>query len=476
MYRALRTLGMAAGLTLGLHAAAHAGLSLVSGNPPQGPGGDPALVEVFTALPDPIGIPVWYGDQQLLRLEFCPAGDPNCITDPVPVPDTAGLGQGIEGFYWIADTGVDLPGGGTASLRLNLEKSFANEAVVAGDQTVFLRLRVRFLGAAAGTYTLVHPYGTDIAGQTSFDVAGPATTFTEDFPLAAPLDFLGVLGAADGHPIGPNFLTAVDPPPPLGYVGSGLNATHTVRGSPFEDPANPGQRANLFRVTGPGGTVETRQFNVVGLVCSDATSATAQAQAGCGPNTAPVAVDDPSAAVTGANTPVTFVVTGNDLAGDGTVVSPQQDVPIDPARITIVAAPTKGTAVPGVDGDITYTPAPGTSGVDTFTYNVADFAGAVSATPATVTVLVEDLRVGQAVFLPKLMKWHVEGTSSEVTANTITVHLGGSTAAPVLGSATVQADGRWKFEGKTALTPAGIANVTVISANGVTQTVPLGLR
>src|SRR5437879_11155320 len=44
-----------------------------------------------------------------------------------------------------------------------LEGSFANGAVVAGDQVVFARLRFRILGATPNaTYTFTHPYGVDV--------------------------------------------------------------------------------------------------------------------------------------------------------------------------------------------------------------------------------------------------------------------------------------------------------------------------
>ena len=55
---------------------------------------------------------------------------------------------------------------------------------------------------------------------------------------------------------------------------------------------------------------------------------------------------------------------------------------------TIVTAPAHGTTtVNTTTGEVTYTPAQGFSGTDTFTYTVADVAGAVS-NPATVSIVV----------------------------------------------------------------------------------------
>jgi len=53
-------------------------------------------------------------------------------------------------------------------------------------------------------------------------------------------------------------------------------------------------------------------------------------------------------------------------------------VPLAPASVVIVLAPTNGTAVPQTNGSILYTPTPGFTGSDTFTYTIADTLGEVS--------------------------------------------------------------------------------------------------
>ena len=55
---------------------------------------------------------------------------------------------------------------------------------------------------------------------------------------------------------------------------------------------------------------------------------------------------------------------------------------LDPSSVAIVAQPAQGTAVPQPDGSVVYTPAPGTSGQDGFSYTVADFEGLASAPAA----------------------------------------------------------------------------------------------
>ncbi|MFT5327925.1 MAG: Ca2+-binding RTX toxin-like protein, partial [Planctomycetaceae bacterium] len=92
-------------------------------------------------------------------------------------------------------------------------------------------------------------------------------------------------------------------------------------------------------------------------------------------NMPPVATAD---AVSVFATPVTFIPVTNDLDSDGV---------LDFASIQIETQPLNGTAVSLGDGRITYTSNPGFSGVDTFTYSIADDGGARSA-PATVSITV----------------------------------------------------------------------------------------
>jgi Ca2+-binding RTX toxin-like protein len=94
-------------------------------------------------------------------------------------------------------------------------------------------------------------------------------------------------------------------------------------------------------------------------------------------NKAPVAAND--TATTTLHTPVTISVLTNDT-DDGTLV---------PSSVAIGTDPTNGNvSVNGTTGKITYTPALGFFGVDTFTYTVKDNTGLVSNV-ATVTVNVQ---------------------------------------------------------------------------------------
>jgi hypothetical protein len=248
---ARRLLGIAAGLLAALVATApaHAGLTAV------GP--------VVPAH----GFPEWYQDESGLRLALCVENeDPFCTTlAPNPGPATVGADAASsnfpdETFWWAAEALIDKRSVGVrARLVLAQEAAFANEAVAAGDQITFGRIRVRVDGARPGaTYTVIHPYGTE---RLTADDRG-RVRMTDDVGCeATPCDFTDALATR----IGPFLRWNPRTPPaaPVGYVGNPLRE-HTVVGSPR------GAAFNVFRITGPdiGGPgddlIETHLFTVEG--------------------------------------------------------------------------------------------------------------------------------------------------------------------------------------------------------------------
>ncbi len=82
------------------------------------------------------------------------------------------------------------------------------------------------------------------------------------------------------------------------------------------------------------------------------------------------------------NTPVTLPVLGNDTL-DGQPVSPAE------VTITQTTTPANGTVRINDDGTLTYTPKPGFSGTDTFTYTLCENQDPSNCTTATVAVTVE---------------------------------------------------------------------------------------
>jgi hypothetical protein len=64
------------------------------------------------------------------------------------------------------------------------------------------------------------------------------------------------------------------------------------------------------------------------------------------------------------------------------------------SSVTIVSPPSQGTAAANLDGTVSYTPAPGFSGGDTFTYMFSEQTSTVVSNIATVTVVVNRLATG----------------------------------------------------------------------------------
>ncbi|WP_400080000.1 Ig-like domain-containing protein [Winogradskyella sp. R77965] len=94
-------------------------------------------------------------------------------------------------------------------------------------------------------------------------------------------------------------------------------------------------------------------------------------------NEAPIANADTAATPEG--TPIDIVVLANDFDPDG-----------DPITITATTDPANGAVTLNPDGTITYTPNPGFTGEDTFTYTICDDGTPQLCDTATVTVTVQD--------------------------------------------------------------------------------------
>jgi hypothetical protein len=127
--------------------------------------------------------------------------------------------------------------------------------------------------------------------------------------------------------------------------------------------------------------------HVLRAVAADAAGNSASAERGVtvanSANHAPVAVNDAFSAPSRPKPKYTaqvFAVLANDSDADGN---------LNPASVAIVAAPNHGGSVSvKSNGTVSYTPAKGYTGTETFAYTVSDSLGATSNT-ATVTVTVQ---------------------------------------------------------------------------------------
>ena len=314
-----------------------------------------------------IGYPAFYTDQNGRSLAPCIDDASLCLT-PIPdltkppsvTGDPSTTNFNDEFFYYdVEATFPHLPD--KSLVRLVLEGAFNTPELIPGEQIVFGRIRIRISGLKPNvTYRISHPYGhDDLVAEP--DVTGGRINFTDDFgSFSSPSDFREVLNARTWP-----FLTwAPLSDAPAGFIGD-PSVLHAI---------TPGPGGNFIRIeelSASGQVVaridETNQFTVSGRIANGVVPPLP-------PNQKPVAGDD--IAVTTAPNAVTIRALDNDIDPDG-----------DPLQMVAVSTPAHGTAEILNNGAfITYTPAAGFSGTDTFTYDIDDFRGGTDTGTVTVTV------------------------------------------------------------------------------------------
>ncbi len=229
------------------------------------------------------GFPMWYQDDQGLRLALCLDTNGLCLAEipnptlPPSVTDTLINFPG-EAFWWSAEAEINRNIGGRVRLVLAKEAAFTTEDATIGNQISFSRIRIRIDELTPGaSYTITHPYGSitltadgdgDLAFDGTLEASGPGSgggggpdgeiDTTEDIGIG-PSDFRAALNGRFSTYL--RWDPAVAPAAPTGYIGN-PNVTHTVIGSPLN--------TNYFRVVGPnvGGpginSIETNLFSVQG--------------------------------------------------------------------------------------------------------------------------------------------------------------------------------------------------------------------
>ncbi|MET0728272.1 MAG: Ig-like domain-containing protein [Acidimicrobiales bacterium] len=139
-------------------------------------------------------------------------------------------------------------------------------------------------------------------------------------------------------------------------------------------------------------------------------------------NHPPVAVDD--TATTAAGNPVSVTVLANDSDPDS-----------DPLTVTGASVPAHG-AVVTTDNTVTYTPAIGYSGTDSFTYTISDGRGATATATVRITIAPANL-VGNPGFEVDTSGWQ-GGAASTALTRVAGGHSGGFAAQLSTSTATTQ--------------------------------------
>jgi hypothetical protein len=205
------------------------------------------------------GFPLWYQDKQGTVLDLCLPNGTNaaqqaaCLFAP-PNPTQAyafPTNFPDEAFYFdVSSSNPAIPGNpaidlqvpagasGSLSYLMALEAAFATGGPVAGQQTVFARIRIRAAVPQPGTYTITHPYGVE-----TFQVdtsGGPRDiNFTDDVGLTPGVfsdalhsrlgPFLRHADGSGGNPLAPIRIPAGTGPE---FLGDGATPGF-VTGSPF---------------------------------------------------------------------------------------------------------------------------------------------------------------------------------------------------------------------------------------------------
>jgi len=231
-------------------------------------------------------------------------------------------------------------------------------ATILSDNTIRYTPATGFTGTDGFLYTVSDGRGGSATAHVTVNVVTPANhppvavndtaTTTKNTPVA-----IAVL-ANDSDPDGdPLRVTSVTAP---AHGTAAINTDNTVTYT----PASGFTGSDGFNYTISDGRGGTATAHVSVTVTTAA-------------NRAPTAMDD--SATTNQNTAVTISVLANDSDPDG-----------DTLTVTSVSAPAHGTAVKNSNGTITYSPASGFLGTDSFTYTISDGRGGTAS--ATVTVFV----------------------------------------------------------------------------------------
>ena len=186
----------------------------------------------------------------------------------------------------------------------------------------------------------------------------------------------------------------------------------------------------------------------------------------------PTPVNDDFAMIQNGATPLkgrAYNVVANDLAPAGTA--------IDPASVKVTVPPLHGTAVANLDGTVTYTPALKWVGGDTFAYSIANTAGGVSATSATVTAVTfggaETLAFIKVIYTVSKTQWNITGSTNwfgPTLLNTKVTCWNGKTVGggALLGTTGVDTAGKFALVPPSLTTPGPDLTkfITCQSSNG----------
>ena len=396
----------------------------------------------ITAAPSKVRVISTAGGSDIENVTIVGAAQPVAVNDAYSTPQNALIEIPAPGVL-----GNDINPDGTA-LTAVLAANVSNGTLALNpDGSLTYTPNTGFIGQDSFTYTAQDGNANSSGPATvTIDVIGsnaaPAAvddeaTTAEDTP--ANIAVLANDSDADG-----NILTLTSVNPPVNGTAA-INPDNTVSYTPNANFN--GTDAFTYSIS-DGNLTATATITVTVTAVNDN----------------PIAVND--AATTAAGTPVTVSVLGNDsdIDGDNLTVA------------AIASSPANGTVNFNANS-VTYTPNAGFTGTDAFQYTVSD--GSLTAA-ATVTITVNPVAVTDQVtvitadFRTRAVRWSIRGTSG---ANaTVTIHVGSSETGIVIGTATADQRGRWRFDSRGSAPLGNNTTITVVSSGGGKITVPVTVR
>lgn len=278
------------------------------------------------------------GDAARLTITYIPC--PNAIP-------TFALGANSTRCQGVGNVTYSASSAGSTSIVYSLDAT----SLAAGNTINSATGEVTYSAGWSGTTTItaMSYVGVSCPKSQTHEVSVSASSPVISFPGTLP----------GGRCIGQsNEVFAADPIPGFSIIYS-IDATSAANGVIIEDTT-----ASVYFPSSWSGvtTITASATSVCGSSSSDYVVTTGEV----------VAIDD--AAFCSFNGSVATIVTDNDICD------------IDPNSVSIVSGPSNGSVVVGANGEITYTPAIGFSGVDSYTYEVCGLLAPGICTQATVVI------------------------------------------------------------------------------------------
>lgn len=176
-------------------------------------------------------------------------------------------------------------------------------------------------------------------------------------------------------------------------------------------------------------------------------------------NTTPVAVNDNAIMVPGTKMNIFVMDNDTDVDGDALTISLTSPTLVTPL----------GNKVTSDGKSLSYAAKAGVTGGDSFSYTIGDGQGGTAS--ATVTVDVKAAVLPDAVLITKVdyvrasSEWLLEGTGS-VPGKIITARLGTASTGTSIGTAKVDAFGKWRIWVKPGVVPAAAVTKVTAWSNG----------